>query len=401
MKVDRALARLLEGRRLDARAERVLFAMVANRNRGSVSFSGLRPPRVEARWRGIAIGAAGVCTIAVRQFRRVQSDVPDPVVRELAAGEIELVAPLWRALQEHHAQITPALGHAPARDAAESWRRRRGKYERWLEQPDTLVAVAERVGHPVGYAFVTVGPGFASWASGERIAELETLSVLPTEQGRGIGTLLLDFVAGTLAEIGIEELTVTSATTNTDSHRFYERRGLQAAFVVFFGRLGGSSSSGSGGEHAPASASPAPVGGLGSGREPGAVPASENAASGGVLGLDHVLVAAPQGCEPAARRFYGELLGLGEVPRPESLRVRGGAWFTLGAQQVHVGVEDAFSAARKAHPALRVADGALDALAERLSSAGVPVKWDTRLPGVRRFYVEDPWGNRLELVEAT
>ncbi len=160
----------------------------------------------------------------------------EPVVRALGAGEIELMAPLWLALQDHHAAITPSLVHANVRDAAESWRRRREKYERWLEQPDTFVAVAERAGCQVGYAFVTIGPGFASWASGERLAELETLSVLPGEQGNGIGTLLLDFVAGRLMEIGIDEMVVTSATTNTDAHRFYARRGLKPAFVVFFGR---------------------------------------------------------------------------------------------------------------------------------------------------------------------
>ncbi|MDQ2761800.1 MAG: glyoxalase [Actinomycetota bacterium] len=119
-----------------------------------------------------------------------------------------------------------------------------------------------------------------------------------------------------------------------------------------------------------------------------------------MLGLDHVLVAAPPGCEPAARRFYGELLGLAEVPRPESLQVRGGVWFTLGPQQLHVGAVEPFVPARKAHPALLVAGDQLDALAQRLAHAGTPIHWDRRLPGVRRFYAEDPWGNRLELVAA-
>jgi catechol 2,3-dioxygenase-like lactoylglutathione lyase family enzyme len=115
-----------------------------------------------------------------------------------------------------------------------------------------------------------------------------------------------------------------------------------------------------------------------------------------ILGLDHVQVAAPPGCEAQARRFYGELLGLSEIPKPASLAGRGGVWFSLGDQQLHVGVEDPFEPARKAHPALRV-EG-LDALAERLVAAGAPVRWDEDLPGVRRFYTEDPWGNRLELL---
>jgi catechol 2,3-dioxygenase-like lactoylglutathione lyase family enzyme len=119
-------------------------------------------------------------------------------------------------------------------------------------------------------------------------------------------------------------------------------------------------------------------------------------------GLDHVQVAAPPGCEAEARRFYGELLGLSEVAKPDALAARGGAWFACGAQQLHVGVAGDFAAARKAHPGLRVSDRAeLERLAERLAHAGVDVRWDDELPGVRRFYADDPWGNRLELLAAT
>jgi catechol 2,3-dioxygenase-like lactoylglutathione lyase family enzyme len=118
-----------------------------------------------------------------------------------------------------------------------------------------------------------------------------------------------------------------------------------------------------------------------------------------IEGLDHVQVAAPPGCEREARRFYGELLGLDELPKPEVLAGRGGAWFTCGPQQLHVGIADDFAAARKAHPALRVTDVAeLERLAERLEHAGVEVRWDQDLPGVRRFYADDPWGNRVELL---
>jgi catechol 2,3-dioxygenase-like lactoylglutathione lyase family enzyme len=120
-----------------------------------------------------------------------------------------------------------------------------------------------------------------------------------------------------------------------------------------------------------------------------------------VHGLDHVQVAAPPGCEAEARGFYGALLGLAEVEKPEPLRARGGAWFALGrgGQQLHVGVEEDFAPARKAHPALLVSR--LEALAERLVGAGVEVRWDDALPGVRRFYAADPWGNRMELVAAS
>lgn len=117
-----------------------------------------------------------------------------------------------------------------------------------------------------------------------------------------------------------------------------------------------------------------------------------------LVGLDHVQVAAPAGCEPQARRFYGELLGLAELDKPAALRERGGVWFALGAQQLHVGVEEPFAPARKAHPALLVRDGALDGLADRVAAAGAKVVWDHEIPGVRRFFSEDPWGNRIELV---
>ena len=114
-------------------------------------------------------------------------------------------------------------------------------------------------------------------------------------------------------------------------------------------------------------------------------------------GIDHVQLAAPPGCEPEARRFFGELLGLEELEKPEALRARGGAWFRAGAQQVHVGVEEPFAPARKAHPAFGVSR--YDELLERLRAAGVAVTEDDAIPGARRCYVADPWENRLELVE--
>ena len=117
-----------------------------------------------------------------------------------------------------------------------------------------------------------------------------------------------------------------------------------------------------------------------------------------ILGIDHVQLAAPAGCEAQARRFYGELLGLPEVPKPVALQARGGAWFQAGDQQLHIGVEEPFAPARKAHPALRVAAAGLDALTERLAGAGSAVIWDEAIPGVRRCYTADPWGNRLELL---
>jgi catechol 2,3-dioxygenase-like lactoylglutathione lyase family enzyme/ketosteroid isomerase-like protein len=117
-----------------------------------------------------------------------------------------------------------------------------------------------------------------------------------------------------------------------------------------------------------------------------------------LAGIDHVQIAAPPGCEEAARRFYGRVLGLAELDKPEPLSGRGGTWFALGDQQLHIGVEADFAPARKAHPAIRVDPDELDQLAERLASAGVAARWDAALPGARRFYTDDPWGNRLEFL---
>ena len=114
--------------------------------------------------------------------------------------------------------------------------------------------------------------------------------------------------------------------------------------------------------------------------------------------LDHVQIAAPPCCEAAARRFFGDLLGLPELPKADAGASLGGCWFGTGSLAVHVGVDPDFRPAKKAHIALRVHDtGALQALAGRLEAAGHPVRWDARLPGVRRFFTEDPWGNRTEV----
>jgi catechol 2,3-dioxygenase-like lactoylglutathione lyase family enzyme len=115
-----------------------------------------------------------------------------------------------------------------------------------------------------------------------------------------------------------------------------------------------------------------------------------------LAGIDHVQLAAPPGCEAEARRFFGDVLGLEELEKPEPLRARGGIWFRVGEHQLHVGVEHHFIPARKAHPAFRV-DG-YDELLERLRAADIPVAEDVSLPGLRRCFVPDPWGNRIELL---
>jgi catechol 2,3-dioxygenase-like lactoylglutathione lyase family enzyme len=114
--------------------------------------------------------------------------------------------------------------------------------------------------------------------------------------------------------------------------------------------------------------------------------------------IHHVQVSCPAGGEDAARRFYGEVLGIPEVEKPPVLAARGGCWFRAAGVEVHVGVEEPFGPARKAHPAFVVDGDELDALAVRLESAGFPVTWDGDFPGCRRFHTADGSGNRVELL---
>lgn len=116
-----------------------------------------------------------------------------------------------------------------------------------------------------------------------------------------------------------------------------------------------------------------------------------------IIGIDHVQLAMPPDCEDEARTFYRDLLGLAEVPKPAALAARGGAWFANDHVSVHLGADPDFTASRKAHPGFLVTD--LDALVARLDAAGHAVKKGEPIEGVRRVHVDDPFGNRLELLE--
>lgn len=116
-----------------------------------------------------------------------------------------------------------------------------------------------------------------------------------------------------------------------------------------------------------------------------------------ITGLDHVQVCAPANCEGAARAFFGDFLALPELVKPGPLQPNGGAWFGLpDGRQIHVGTEQDFRPARKAHPCLRCDN--LDRLIERARHYDVPCQLDTQLPQ-RRVFLTDPWGNRLEVTE--
>jgi catechol 2,3-dioxygenase-like lactoylglutathione lyase family enzyme len=112
-----------------------------------------------------------------------------------------------------------------------------------------------------------------------------------------------------------------------------------------------------------------------------------------IVGIDHVQLAIPPDGEAKAREFYGGLLGLLEVPKPEPMRARGGMWFDGG---IHLGIEEGMRPSVKMHPALVVDD--LDALVDKLVAAGYEWKPSDELPGIKRGHTKDPFGNRIELI---
>ena len=113
--------------------------------------------------------------------------------------------------------------------------------------------------------------------------------------------------------------------------------------------------------------------------------------------IDHIQLAAPFGSEDEARSFFQGVLSLDEVEKPHELKKNGGVWFSNGHIHIHVGIEEPFIPAKKAHPAFEVSD--IDALASHIIEKGVSIQEDHRLPGAKRFYVNDPFGNRLEFLE--
>ncbi|MBP0726587.1 VOC family protein [Bacillus sp. RG28] len=115
------------------------------------------------------------------------------------------------------------------------------------------------------------------------------------------------------------------------------------------------------------------------------------------IGIDHVQLAAPPGCEEKARDFYGEILGLNEVDKPDNLKGRGGCWFKCGNHEIHIGVQENFVPAKKAHPAFSINN--LTEYKNRLISKQVTIKEDAPIKGRNRFFIDDPFGNRIEFLE--
>lgn len=152
-------------------------------------------------------------------------------------AELDQLEPLWDALQRHHVEVTPDLGpHAPARTNDEARRIRLGKYARWLRDPDSFFIVAALDGEPAGYAFLTVGMAYASWDVGERLATLETLSILPAHRSAGIGAALLEAAWNHLAELDVTDMQIVTTSTNAGAKRFYERHGFSHRLDVYYGK---------------------------------------------------------------------------------------------------------------------------------------------------------------------
>jgi catechol 2,3-dioxygenase-like lactoylglutathione lyase family enzyme len=116
-----------------------------------------------------------------------------------------------------------------------------------------------------------------------------------------------------------------------------------------------------------------------------------------IIGIDHIQLAMPAGQEERARKFYRDVLGLPETPKPPDLAKRGGCWFETDHIKIHLGVDKDFHPATKAHPGLLVSD--LQAIVERCRQRGFEIVNDAPLEGYQRVYVNDPFGNRLELMQ--
>jgi ribosomal protein S18 acetylase RimI-like enzyme len=166
----------------------------------------------------------------------------DFVVRRGGRDDVDRLRPVWRALRDHHASL-PEM--PPARSLDDSWAHRRNQYLDWLSMDEHTLLLAERDGEPIGYAVVSLGGGAATWDVGERTVEIETLSVLESERGRGVGRALTNAAIGLAAEAGARSVLVGVAHSNADAIRFYEREGFTPFYVSLIRPAASSGSSSS------------------------------------------------------------------------------------------------------------------------------------------------------------
>ena len=197
---------------------------------------------------------------------------------------------------------------------------------------------------------------------GGLMCQLESVRVRSDRRGAGLGRQLVEHVVTEARARGAARVELTTNAQRERAQTFYSTLGFTASHVGMKLYLGPST---------------------GAGARP-------------LVRLHHVQVACPRGGEDAARRFYRDALGIPEVAKPPVLAARDGCWFRGDGVEVHVGVEEPFAPARKAHPAFIVDD--IDAVADRVASGGFAVTWDDDFPGYRRFYTADGAGNRVELL---
>ena len=152
------------------------------------------------------------------------------------AERIPDLQPLWESLSRHHAEVAPELALlGEVRAEADSWAVRRDLYEDWLKDPYAFVLIAESEGEPVGYAVVQVRGPEETWATGDRVAQLETLAVLPGHRGQGIGSALVERMHEELRRLGASHFVVSVIASNADAVHFYERLGLTRFLVTYTG----------------------------------------------------------------------------------------------------------------------------------------------------------------------
>ena len=151
------------------------------------------------------------------------------------AGEENLdeIEMLWNALHQHHEEVAPHFGITL--ELEESWKRRKANYQKWLRESGTRLFIAKDSEKSIGYALVRIIGGSETWKSGDRIAELETFSVLPEHRGEGLGSRLMAEIYAFLREEGIREIGVTVVETNTQAVRFYQKHGFGNRYVYLWG----------------------------------------------------------------------------------------------------------------------------------------------------------------------
>ncbi len=163
---------------------------------------------------------------------------PEVEIVEAETERLDDIESLWRDMHDYHAEVAgEARNIAAFRPSEHSWQRRRSEFEDWMREGQGRLLIAERDGSPVGFAFFRVCKGDLSFETGERMGELEALSVEPELRRWGVGSLLMEGVEQRLTAAGIEFIGLAVVSGNADALRFYERWGIVPSEVRCLGRL--------------------------------------------------------------------------------------------------------------------------------------------------------------------